>query len=87
MSISEEPGTKKMVYIGIAGSILAALCCFTPVLVLLLGAVGLSTWLGWLDYGLLPAMVVFPVVAAWAVWRRRRMAAGCRTPIENKEGT
>ena len=27
---------------GIFGSIIAALCCFTPVLVVLLGAVGLS---------------------------------------------
>jgi mercuric ion transport protein len=30
-----------------------AICCFTPALVILLGAVGLSPWLGWVDYVLL----------------------------------
>mgnify|MGYP001079184138 FL=1 len=41
---------------GIIGTVLAAICCFTPFLVVLLGAVGLSAWLGWLDYALFPAM-------------------------------
>jgi len=31
---------------GIIGTVIAALCCFTPVLVVLLGVVGLSAWLG-----------------------------------------
>jgi len=31
---------------GIVGTVIAALCCFTPALVVLLGAVGLSAWLG-----------------------------------------
>ena len=35
------------------GSVIAALCCFTPILVIGLGVVGLSAWLGWLDYVLL----------------------------------
>ncbi|MCE8008285.1 MAG: hypothetical protein B7X55_01295 [Rhodobacterales bacterium 34-62-10] len=51
---------------------MAALCCFTPVLVVLLGAVGLSAWLGWLDYVLLPALAFFIGLTAYAVWRRQR---------------
>lgn len=39
---------------GIIGSIVAAVCCFTPVLVIALGVVGLSAWVGWIDYVLLP---------------------------------
>ena len=39
---------------GMIGSVIAAICCFTPALVLLLGALGLSAWLGWLDYVLQP---------------------------------
>ena len=41
-----------------------------PLLVLLLGVVGLSAWLAWLDYVLLPALVLFLGLAAWALIRR-----------------
>ena len=44
---------------GIAGTIVAAVCCFTPALVVLLGAVGLSAAVGWLDYVLFPALALF----------------------------
>lgn len=60
---------------GIAGSVIAALCCATPILVFLLGALGLSAWVGWLDYALMPALVVFAGIAIYA-WRRRGAAAG-----------
>lgn len=57
---------------GVVGTVVAAICCFTPALVLLLGALGLSAWLGWLDYVLLPALAVFLGLTAWAVYRLRR---------------
>jgi len=44
---------------GIVGTIFSALCCFTPALVLLFGAVGLSAWVGHLDAVLLPALILF----------------------------
>ena len=59
---------------GIIGSVVAAVCCFTPVLVVLLGAVGLSAWLGWLDYVLFPALAVFLALTAYGVYLRRRRA-------------
>lgn len=80
MTASDASGAKKLVCVGIAGSILAALCCATPILVLLLGAVGLSAWLGWLDYVLLPAMGAFVGMTLWGLWRQRRAAA-----VENTE--
>ncbi|SDE08693.1 mercury resistance system transport protein MerF [Limimaricola pyoseonensis] len=57
---------------GLIGTVVVALCCFTPVLVILLGAVGLSALLGWLDIVLLPALAVFVGVTLYALWRRRR---------------
>ena len=57
---------------GIIGSIIAALCCFTPVLVVLLGALGLSAALGWLDFILLPALAVFLAITGYALWKRHR---------------
>lgn len=56
----------------IIGTLIAAVCCFAPVLVVLLGAVGLSAWLGWLDYVLLPALVLFLALTAYAIVQRWR---------------
>ncbi|MCB1733349.1 MAG: mercury resistance system transport protein MerF, partial [Halieaceae bacterium] len=42
------------------------------ILVVLLGALGLSAWLGWLDYVLLPALAFFVALTVYAVWRRQR---------------
>lgn len=51
---------------------IAAICCFTPALVLLLGAVGLSAWLAWLDYVLLPILVLFLAITAYGPFLRQR---------------
>jgi len=63
---------RSLLGIGIIGTIVAALCCFTPVLVILLGAVGLSAVTGYLDYVLFPALGFFIVLTFFAVWRHRR---------------
>jgi len=55
---------------GIIGSILTALCCFTPVLVALLGVLGLSAWTGHLDAVLLPALIFFLGLTAYALMRK-----------------
>lgn len=57
---------------GIIGTIIAALCCFTPLLVLLLTAVGLSAIIGYLDLVLLPALVIFVLITVYAAWQRLR---------------
>jgi len=56
---------------GLVGAVVTAICCFTPLLVVLLGVSGLSGWLTWLDYVLLPALVLFLGLAGWALIRRR----------------
>ena len=56
---------------GLIGTLISALCCFTPILVVVLGAVGLSSILGWLDYVLLPALVFFDLLLAYALFRRK----------------
>ena len=61
----------KLLRYGVIGTIIAALCCFTPVLVVLLGAVGLSAVLGWLDYVLQPTLAVFIGITIYAFWKRR----------------
>ncbi len=63
---------RKLLGFGLVGTVVAALCCFTPVLVVLLGALGLSAALGWLDYVLLPALAVFAGITVYALIRRGR---------------
>ena len=71
---------KAILRTGIVGTLVAALCCFTPVLVIALGIAGLSAWLGWLDYVLFPAMAIFAAMAAYGFYLRRRNVAACCAP-------
>jgi mercuric ion transport protein len=61
----------RLLQVGIIGSVIAALCCFTPVLVVLLGAVGLSALVGVLDYVLLPVLAIFVAITVYALWKRK----------------
>ena len=63
---------RKLILTGILGTVFAALCCFTPVLVILLGAVGLSALTGYLDYVLFPALGIFVLLTIYALWRRAK---------------
>ena len=63
----------RMLTVGIIGAFAAAVCCFTPILVALLGAVGMSAATGYLDYVLLPAIAIFIAISVYA-YRRRKPA-------------
>ena len=70
-----RPDHRRALAVGIVGTVVTALCCFTPVLVVPLGAVGLSAALGWLDLVLLPALAFFAGLTGYALWKRSRGAA------------
>lgn len=53
---------RRLVKIGGIGSLVTALCCFTPVLVWLAAALGLSAVLGVVDLVLLPALGLFVLI-------------------------
>lgn len=55
---------------GLGGALFAALCCFTPLLVVVLAGAGLSAVTGWLDYALFPLLFVSLAVVAQALWLR-----------------
>lgn len=69
-----DPSERRLLITGVVGTIIAALCSFTPVLAVLLGFVGLSALLGWLDFVLLPALAFFIGLTIYALWRRQRNA-------------
>lgn len=63
---------RNLLKVGIIGTATATLCCFTPIPVILLGVVGLSARVGWLDVVLLSALAVFAGITLYALWRRQR---------------
>ncbi|MDQ6969015.1 MAG: mercury resistance system transport protein MerF [Mariprofundus sp.] len=66
--------TSLLLKTGVIGMGISALCCFTPVLVILFGAVGLAGWVGQLDAVLIPALVVFTLLTIYAFMRQDREA-------------
>ncbi len=55
--------SKKGLFALLAGTLVVALCCFTPILLILLGVVGLSVFTPYLDFVLLPALVIMIVLS------------------------
>ena len=58
--------------LGVIGAALTCLACLTPVVVVLLGAIGLGAWTGRLDLVLLPLLAGFVVLALYRYRMRRR---------------
>lgn len=62
---------RRLLRTGIIGAIITALCCLTPVLVVMFGFLGLSAITGYLDYVLVPVFLLFIALTGYAVYRRR----------------
>ena len=63
---------KKLLKIGAAGTVIIGLCCFTPILVILVLGVGLSSIVGYLDFVLFPALAIFVGITVYALYLRSR---------------
>ena len=57
---------RSLLRLGGIGAIVVAICCVTPVLVVTLGVVGLSAWVGGLDYVLFPLLAICLIVVVIA---------------------
>ncbi len=64
----------KLLAFGLGGTIFAILCCFTPLLPIVLTALGLTGLLGVLydDAVLLPILAGFLILTGYALWRQRQ---------------
>jgi mercuric ion transport protein len=69
----ESAQSARLLQTGLVGTLVAAVCCFTPLLAVLFAAVGLSAWLGYADYVLWPALAIFLAITAYALVQRRRL--------------
>tara|TARA_B100000315_G_C14350854_1_gene483930 strand:- start:79 stop:294 length:216 start_codon:yes stop_codon:yes gene_type:complete len=70
----DQSSNKNLLKVGIIGTVISALCCFTPLLVVLLGVAGLGALTGYLDYILLPALSIFIIIVIYAFVQKQRSA-------------
>jgi mercuric ion transport protein len=68
----------KLIGTGVAGAMLSMVCCFTPLLAIVLGALGLTAFVAKLDFVLIPVFVASIALVGFALLRRRSCSA--RTP-------
>ena len=64
----------KLLGFGIGGTTFAALCCFTPMLPVILGALGLTGLLSivYNDAVLLPILAGFLILTGYALWLKKQ---------------
>jgi mercuric ion transport protein len=62
---------------GLIGSAIAAICCFTPFLVVLVAGAGLSALVGWLDHALFPLLFASLGIVAHALWLQAGKPGRC----------
>jgi mercuric ion transport protein len=62
---------RALVTTGVVGGVLAAICCATPLLAVVFGAVGLTAWLTKADYVLIPSLIICLGLIGVGLYRRR----------------
>ena len=68
--------------LGIVGTILTCVGCFTPAAVTLFGLLGFARWAGYLDSVLFPLLGLFLLLLGWGYWQQRH---GDRAGAPGKE--
>lgn len=82
MAEPDKSADGKLLRRGLIGSSVAAICCFTPFLVVIVAGVGLSALVGWLDYALFPLLFASLGVVAHALWLQAGRPGRCpKNPI------
>jgi mercuric ion transport protein len=58
--------------LGLVGTIVTAICCFTPFLVIFFTMAGLLSALGTLDIILFPLLTIFIGITIYALWKKSK---------------
>jgi len=72
MADNDGPGANKCFKVGLWAAVIAAICCFTPVLVIGSGFVGLAALTRYLDAVLFPMLALLLILAGYGLWQRKR---------------
>lgn len=68
--------SRSLITTGAIGAALAAICCATPLLAVVLGGVGLTAWLAHANYVVMPVLLLGVALVGVGLYRRR-VAATC----------
>ena len=70
---------RSLIATGGVAAVLAAICCATPILAIVFGAIGLTAWIARADYVVLPVLLVGVALVGLGLYRRNA-AATCANP-------
>ncbi len=76
---------RSLITTGAIGAILAAICCATPLLAVVLGGIGLTAWLAKADYVVMPVLFLGVALVGLGLYRRH-VAATCRDTSAKEQG-
>ena len=62
---------RTLITTGAIGAVLGAICCMTPLLVVVFGVIGVTDWLAKADYVLIPTLILCLALVAFGLYRRR----------------
>ncbi len=68
---------RTLIGVGAGGATVAAICCATPALAVVLPLLGLGAWLGVADYVLIPLLLSSLALVALGLHRKRTAASAC----------
>jgi mercuric ion transport protein len=74
---------RSLITTGAIGAALAAICCATPLLAVVLGGIGLSAWLARADYIVMPVLFLGIALLGLGFYRRHG-ATTCRDTSAKK---
>lgn len=64
-----------LIRVGAIGTVVAAICCATPILVISLGLVGFSAWAAKADFVLIPILIASIGLVGVGLYRRKISAS------------
>ena len=65
---------RSLITTGAIGAIMAAICCATPLLAVVLGSISLTAWLAKADYVVIPVLFLGIALVGFGLYRRHTAA-------------
>lgn len=69
---------RSLIATGGIAAVLAAICCATPILAVLLGGIGLTAWIARADYVVMPVLVLGVALVGFGLYRRQSSACAAK---------
>lgn len=78
---------RSLIATGGVAAVLAAICCATPLLAILLSGIGLTAWIDRADYVVLPVLLVGVALVGLGLYRRHAAATCANTNTKQRDRT